>query len=175
MATLTTKQRKDKREMHYLLPAKAMFPTPDAEHARLAWDLAQDALDHGDITDAEFTLVRKRAKARLKELGVTMKKSLGSLSYNDLRQELQSYVQTKYGVKSKGGDYYTDYPYVTDVYEDEFVVESKGKYYIAGYTVSDDGTIEVGDFYDAKKVYSNTGKKSSPKGDGSGVVVSERG
>lgn len=169
MANLSTKQRKNEKEMHYLLPGKKMFPTPDVKHARLAWDMAKDSLDKGDITRDEFKLVRQRAKSRLKELSAPMKKSLGSMSYNDLRQELQSYMQQEYGKKSQNGDYYMDYPYIVDVYETEFVVESKGKYYMADYKVGKDGDITVGEFFAAKKVYSNTGKKSSPKSNKTGV------
>jgi hypothetical protein len=140
-----------------------MFPTPDIKHARLAWDMAKDSLDSGDITESEFKIVREKAKERLKELGKPMKKSLGSMSYNDLRQALQNYVQVIYGKKSKHDDGYSDYPFLVDVYESEFVVEMDGKYYIADYTVKPSGDIEVGDFYDAKKIYNNTGKKADIK------------
>ena len=108
----------------------------------------------------------------------SMKKSLGSMSYNDLRQALQNYLEVNFGVKSKHGDYYSEYPWIVDVYEKDFVCEKSGKYYIADYSVKSDGTIEVGDFYTAKKVYNSTGKKAQPKGRGNGengVVRESRG
>ncbi|UOF90796.1 hypothetical protein LSG31_00490 [Fodinisporobacter ferrooxydans] len=87
-----------------------------------------------------------------------LEKSLGNYSYNDLQQELASIVQQKYGKKSQTGDYWVDYPYIVDVYEDEFVVEKDGKYYIADYEVDEDGTVSIGSFYAAKKIYSKKGK-----------------
>lgn len=75
LAILTVKQRKNKSKMHYLLPEKNMFPAPDVKHARLAYDLAKESLDEGDITKDEYKLVQERAKRRLKELGEPMGKS----------------------------------------------------------------------------------------------------
>lgn len=145
--------------MHYLLPSKKMFPAPDIAHARLAWDMAKDSLDHGDITESEFKLVRARAKARLKTLGYKMavKKSLGSMSYSDLRDALQAWCQSAYGKRAKEG-YWQDYPYVVDIYESEFVVEKDGKFYIADYSVGPDQKITVGDFYAAVKTYDRKGE-----------------
>jgi hypothetical protein len=90
-------------------------------------------------------------------------KALGNYSYNDLRTELQVYVQQKYGTKSKGSDYWSDYPYIVDVYENEFVVEKEGKYYIASYKVEKEGGVSVGEFYDAKKSYKQIGKQPVKK------------
>lgn len=93
-----------------------------------------------------------------------MKKSLANtMSYNDLRQEIQSIVQEKYGTKSKDGSYWTDYPWIVDIYEEEFVVEKNGKYYIADYTVDSDGNVKIGEFYKARKVYNKSGKKPVKK------------
>lgn len=111
------------------------------------------------------------------EKGMTgnMKKSLSGYSYNELRDTLQQFVREKYGTKSKQGDYWSDYPYVIDVYEDEFVVEWKGKYYIADYAVGADNKIDVGGFFTARRVYQKTGKApaGSLGGKTVGVVVEE--
>lgn len=88
-----------------------------------------------------------------------MKKSLGEYSYNDLRNELQSYIQQKFGTKSQSGDYWNDYPYIVDVYENEFVVEKDGKYYIASYKIEKEGGVSVGEFHNAKKIYRQNGKE----------------
>jgi hypothetical protein len=90
-------------------------------------------------------------------------KALGNYSYNDLRSELQSIIQQKYGKKSQDGNYWMDYPYIVDVYEDEFVVEKDGKYYIAEYKCDKDNSVIVGDFYDAKKSYKQIGKQPVKK------------
>ena len=68
MAVLTEKQRKETGKMHYLLPGKKMFPTPDHEHAVLAEEEAKRALDSGDITREEYHHVRRAAKRRAAEL-----------------------------------------------------------------------------------------------------------
>lgn len=86
-----------------------------------------------------------------------MKKSMGTMSYNDLRNELQAIVQEKYGTKSKDGSYWADYPWIVDVYESEFVVEKNGKYYIADYEAKDGG-VTIDEFYPARKVYNKAGK-----------------
>lgn len=87
-----------------------------------------------------------------------MKKSLGDYSYNDLRSELQFIIQQKYGKQSSDAQYWSDYPYIVDVYEDEFVVEKAGMYYIAGYKVDKEGGVTIGEFYNARKIYRQTGK-----------------
>lgn len=88
----------------------------------------------------------------------SMSKSMGNMSYNDLRAELQSKVQQKYGKKSKDGSYWTDYPWIVDVYEGEFVVEKDGKYYMADYTVDKDNNVSIDEFYPARKIYRKEGK-----------------
>ena len=73
-AILTTDQRKDTDKMHYLLDkdGKRMFPTPDAKHARLAYDMADRAKDARHISAEEADEVKRKAKERMKELGEPM-------------------------------------------------------------------------------------------------------
>jgi hypothetical protein len=49
--------------------------------------------------------------------------------------------------------------YVVNIYENEFVVEKDGKYYIAAYKVEKEGGVSVGEFYTASKIYRQNGKE----------------
>lgn len=166
--------------------SKRMFPVRDAD-GKIDKDHLDDALSRLD--DKNSTLSKKlRARLSTKAEKLlaewkkkhSMKKSLAdTMSYNDLRQELQSIVQEKYGKRSKDGGYWTDYPWIVDVYEDEFVVEKDGKYYIADYSVDKDGAVDIGEFYKARKVYNKLGKtpvkKIGVRGSSSGDAEDARG
>ncbi len=161
--------------------SKRKFPIRDANGKidKPHLDNALARIPDSDISDSLKDRLTAKAEKLLEEYKKAhgMKKSLGDMSYNDLRQALQQYMQVTYGKKAKNDSYYTDYPYVNDIYETEFVVEYSGKHYMADYAVKANGEIEVGDFYDAKKVYNSTGKKADLKGKNTanGGVVAERG
>lgn len=120
---------------------------------------------------------KKKAKTKAenlleewKEKNKKMKKSLGTLSYQELRDALQQAVKEKYGTKSKDG-YWQNYPWVGDIYETEFVVEYKGKYYIGDYVVEDGQLTEIGPFYPAKKLgWAKASNKAVDVGKGNNVT-----
>ncbi len=143
--------------------SKRKFPVRDKD-GKIDKPHLDDALSRipdSNLSDALKEKLTDRAESLLaswkKEHG--MKKSVGSMSYNELRNELQGFVQRTHGKKAKGGDYYTDYPYVVDIYETEFVVEENGAFYIAEYAV-DGVDVTIGDFYPAKKLYQATSDKA---------------
>lgn len=157
---------------------KREFPVRDAS-GTIDKDHLDNALARIPQSNLSETL-KDRATAKAEKLlsewkkAHKVKKSMGSMSYNDLRSELQSIVQQKYGKKSKDGSYWMDYPYIVDIYEDEFVVEKDGKYYIADYDVAEDSTVEIGDFYPAHKIYNKSGNKpvkAMGKGAGKSLMV----
>jgi hypothetical protein len=142
-------------------------------------------IDSTDIPKKYKRIAHRKAEALLSEykkshgddeMKKSFRKSLSDgMSYQDLRQELSSIVQQKYGRKSKDGNYYVDYPWVVDVYEDELVVERNGKYYIADYTV-DGNNVTIDEFYPARKKYSKVGNKpvkTLEKSRNSGSMIDE--
>lgn len=143
--------------------SKRKFPVRDNE-GNIDKDHLDDALARipdSKIPDRYKEQAQSKAEKLLtewKKKHGKIKKSMAGMSYNELRSELQAVVQQKYGKKSKDGNYWMDYPYVCDVYEKEVVAEKEGKFYIADYAVDDNGNVQVGPFYDAKKTYSAKGK-----------------
>jgi hypothetical protein len=156
----------DKEDGYTEPRSKRKFPVRDKQ-GNVDKDHLDDALARipdSKISDSLKDKATRRAEKLLNEWKKANKvkksftKSMGGISYGDLRSELQSVVQQKYGKKSKDGSYWTDYPWIVDIYEDEFVVEKDGKYYIADYEVDDDGKVKIDEFYPARKLYSKQGK-----------------
>ncbi|KIL42063.1 hypothetical protein SD70_02445 [Gordoniibacillus kamchatkensis] len=145
--------------------SKRKFPVRDnngnVDKAHL--DNALARIPQSNISEELKAKAQRRAEKLLEQFKGeghgNMKKSLGKMSYNDLRSELQAIVQQKYGQKSKDGNYWVDYPWVEDVYENEVVVQKDGRYYIADYSVNADGKVTIGPFYNARKLYNKDGKQ----------------
>ena len=153
------------------------FPVRD-KNGKIDKDHIDDALSRipqSNLTEALKTKAKDKAEKLLtqwKKENKPMKKSLGNISYNDLRNALQETLREKYGTKNKDGGYYYDYPYIQDIYETEFVVDYKGKFYIGGYALENDTLTSIGPFYPAKRLgWAKSSNKSVKIGAKSDVAV----
>lgn len=152
------------------------FPVKDdsGEVDKAHLDNALARIPDSNIADELKTKATNKAEKlleRWKKEHKTMKKSLGDMSYDELRDALQQTVKEKFGTKSKEG-YWNDYPYIRDVYESEFVVEYKGKSYIGDYNIADGALTAIGPFYPAKRLgWAKDGDKPVKIGSASKVSV----
>ena len=131
-------------------PVKDANGKPDKNHI----DDALSRIPDSNISDEDKASCQAKAEKMLaawkKEHG-KMKKSLGTMSYDELRDAFQQALREKYGTKNKNG-YWDDYPWPRAIYETEFVVEYKSKYYIGDYLVEDGVLSSIGPFYPAKQL-----------------------
>lgn len=153
------------------------FPIRDADGKidKTHLDNALARIPQSNLAEALKTKATNKAEKLLeqwKKEHKSMKKSLGSMSYQDLKNTLQETLREKYGSKNKDGGYYYDYPYVQDIYETEFVVDYKGKYYIGDYILENEVLASIGPFYPAKRLgWAKNGSKPVKIGAASKVAV----
>lgn len=99
----------------------------------------------------EAAAARNHARRDIARMDV--KKSITAMSYNELWNALQRVIISRL---AKNPGYFPEDVHVKDIYAEDFVVEIKGKYYMASYSILDGHLASVGDIQPATMKFVRT-------------------